>query len=379
MKCVLFCHAFTSCWNNGNAHFLRGVARALVDLGHEVVVHEPEDGWSRVNALRDGGAAWLAEAERLVPGVSIRRYRLAELDLAEAVDGADLVLAHEWNEPALIARLSRLRAAGGTFTLMFHDTHHRAVTAPEQMEAFELDGFDGVLAFGGALREVYLRHGWGRRVFTWHEAADTALFRPLPAAAKDCDLVWIGNWGDEERSAELREFLIEPAAQLGLRARIHGVRYPQSALDLLHRRGIEFAGWLPNHHVPRAFARARATVHVPRAPYARALPGIPTIRVFEALACGLPLVSAPWRDVEGLFPPGAYLHAADGEAMTAALRRVLADDDLAGELAANGPRIIAERHTCRHRARELLAIVASLTQTPRHATASTTSLEAAAP
>ena len=46
------------------------------------------------------------------------------------------------------------------------------------------------------------------------------------------------------------------------------------------------------------------TVHVPRRPYVEALPGIPTIRVFEALACGIPLVSAPWADSEGLFPPG---------------------------------------------------------------------------
>ncbi|MGY4445823.1 spore maturation protein CgeB [Bradyrhizobium sp. i1.3.1] len=47
MKCILFYHAFTSCWNNGNAHFLRGYARALHALGHEVIVFEPIDGWSR--------------------------------------------------------------------------------------------------------------------------------------------------------------------------------------------------------------------------------------------------------------------------------------------------------------------------------------------
>ncbi len=57
MKCVLFYHAFSSCWNNGNAHFLRGYARELHALGHEVVVYEPVDGWSRLNAMREGGTS----------------------------------------------------------------------------------------------------------------------------------------------------------------------------------------------------------------------------------------------------------------------------------------------------------------------------------
>ena len=64
------------------------------------------------------------------------------------------------------------------------------------------------------------------------------------------------------------------------------------------------------------------TVHVPRRPYARMLPGIPTIRMFEALACGVPLVSAPWDDREHLFTPGEdYLVARDGVGMRRHLRR----------------------------------------------------------
>jgi spore maturation protein CgeB len=98
-------------------------------------------------------------------------------------------------------------------------------------------------------------------------------------------------------------------------------------------------------------------VHVPRRPYAGALPGIPTIRVFEALACGIPLISAPWDDVEGLFTPGAdFLMAQDGSTMTRALRTLLHDPVLAGALAARGRRTIEERHSCAHRVDELLAI-----------------------
>jgi spore maturation protein CgeB len=112
------------------------------------------------------------------------------------------------------------------------------------------------------------------------------------------------------------------------------------------------------------FAAHRVTMHVPRRPYVRALPGIPTIRVFEALACGIPLVSAPWNDAEGLFTPGAdYLVAPDGATMRRMLADVLHDGALASSLAAHGLATIRARHTCGHRVDELLAIAARLAPT----------------
>lgn len=365
MKFVLFYHSFVSCWNHGNAHFLRGVVRELIALGHRVTVYEPSDGWSRANALRDDGGKALAEVARLVAGVDLRVYDAAGSDVERAVDDANVVIVHEWNEPRLVSRLGQRRRENGRFLLMFHDTHHRGVTAPKEIDRLDLDGYDAVLAFGEVLREVYLRRGWGRRVFTWHEAADTALFRPLLHPRKSRDLIWIGNWGDGERSEELHQFLIDPIAELGLNARIHGVRYPEAIRDHLSALGISYGGWLPNHRVPEAFSEARATVHVPRRPYVDALPGIPTIRVFEALASGIPLVSAPWSDVEGLFPSGSYMTARNGMEMTAALRLLLADSELAGHLVRTGLDAIEARHTCRHRVEELMIIVAQLTGTDR--------------
>src|SRR5439155_26409696 len=171
-------------------------------------------------------------------------------------------------------------------------------------------------AYGTVIRDTYLRHGWARAAWTWHEATDTRVFHPLPAQTKEGDLIWIGNWGDEERTEELREFLIGPVKELGLRARVYGVRYPEWALKELADAGIEYGGWLPNYRVPEVFARYRVTVHIPRRPYARALPGIPTIRPFEALACGIPLISAPWEDREQLFRPGRdFLFATSGQEM----------------------------------------------------------------
>jgi spore maturation protein CgeB len=91
------------------------------------------------------------------------------------------------------------------------------------------------------------------------------------------------------------------------------------------------------------------------------LPGIPTIRVFEALACGIPLVCAPWRDSENLFRPGEdYLVAADEAAAERHLAALRDDPDLRRSLAASGLETIRARHTCAHRARELIDILHGL-------------------
>jgi spore maturation protein CgeB len=356
MRYVIFCQSIASCWNHGNAHFLRGIARELLRRGHQVIVYEPADGWSRTNLARDHGEAALAEGARVVPDLAIRLYRNETLDVDEAIDGADVILVHEWSHPEVVTRLGERRARNGRYLLLFHDTHHRAVTTPDEIEAFDLDGYDGVLAFGEVLREVYLSRGWGRRVFTWHEAADSALFHPQPHA-KELDLVWIGNWGDGERDEELRQFLLQPARRLALQARVYGVRYPERLRNELRGDGLGYGGWIPNHRVPECFARARATVHIPRRPYVAALPGIPTIRVFEALACGIPLVCAPWNDVENLFPKGCYLSASNADEMTAALRLLLHDSALAREISETGLRAISERHTCAHRVQQLERII----------------------
>jgi spore maturation protein CgeB len=174
--------------------------------------------------------------------------------------------------------------------------------------------------------------------------------------------VWIGNWGDEERSKELQEFLLNPVKELGLKAKVYGVRYPDHALAALRDAGIEYGGYLPNHEVPEVFAAHRVTVHVPRRAYTTLIPGIPTIRPFEALACGIPLISAPWQDTEGLFSPGLdFLVARDGAEMKALLGRVLADPAFAQSIAERGRDTITARHTCAHRTDELLRICRDLT------------------
>src|SRR5581483_6210120 len=162
------------------------------------------------------------------------------------LEDVDIVIVHEWSDPQLVARIGRHRRHA-PYRLLFHDTHHRAVSAPDELGAYDLSGYDGVLACGEVLRRIYQERGWARRVWTWHEAADTRIFQPLARERPSpVDLVWVGNWGDDERTGELQEFLIDPVQALSLRTRVYGVRYPSQALEKLARAGIEYTGWVAN-------------------------------------------------------------------------------------------------------------------------------------
>lgn len=361
MRVAMFYHSLVSDWNHGNAHFLRGIASELESRGHEVRIFEPENSWSRRNLLEDRGPEALAAFERAFPNLKSTCYSPDRLELEKWLDGVGLVLVHEWNEPHVVSAIGEFRRRNSSIRALFHDTHHRALTAEQELSRFDLSRYDGVLAYGASLKRAYERRGWGRQVHVWHEAADTRVFYPREAERKAGDVVWIGNWGDEERSEELREYFLTPVQSLQLQAEVYGVRYPPDALHELGRYGVRYSGWLPNFEVPAVFAQYRATVHVPRRPYTRELPGIPTIRPFEALACAIPLISAPWRDEEGLFRVGKdFLVAHNGEEMQRYLRDVLNDTALAESLATSGLETIRARHTCAHRVDELLEIYESI-------------------
>jgi spore maturation protein CgeB len=221
--------------------------------------------------------------------------------------------------------------------------------------------FDGVLAFGEALRKIY-KDGFGmRNAWTFHEAADVETFKPLPRSPEN-DVLWIGNWGDDERTRELEEFLIEPAAQMRDKNFVaYGVRYPEAAKARLRDAGIDYRGYLPNLEAPGAYAQSKLALHLPRSPYANALGGIPTIRVFEALACGSTLLCSPWTDTEKLFRAGQdFITVEDGVAMKAQISRLLSDDDARRQIGESGLKSVTERHTTMHRAEQLTGIIAEM-------------------
>jgi spore maturation protein CgeB len=361
MKISLFYHSLLSDWNHGNAHFLRGIVSELGDQGHEVTIYEAEGNWSLTNMLKENGRFSCNEFQQIYPNLKSNFYRADHLDLESLLNGQDLVIVHEWNSHLLVKQIGEYRARFGGFKLLFHDTHHRAVTDKSSMAEYDLRHYDGVLAFGNMIRDIYLAEGWVKNAWTWHEAADTRVFHPIKDVQIEGDLVWIGNWGDDERTEELQTFLIEPIKELKLKAKIYGVRYPDKALKALKDARIEYGGWLPNYKVPEVFAKYKVTVHIPRRPYVESLPGIPTIRPFEALACGIPLICSPWNDQEHLFTAGKdYLVANNKEEMKANLRLVLDDTAVAQNLINSGLQTIHSFHTCKHRADQLLHIYDSL-------------------
>lgn len=362
----IFAHSWISDWNHGNAHFLRGLARDLIRLGHSVNCYEQLGAWSVSNLVREEkntAVGAIDEFRREYPELNVQFYnnddtfqQFAATQLREA----DVVIVHEWNDPYTVNQILELKAKYG-FKALFHDTHHRAYTSPGEILKFRLDLFDGVLAFGEAIRRIYT-DGFGiPKAWTFHEAADVEKFKPMPQW-RDVDVVWVGNWGDEERTQELQQFLIGPAAMEPRRkAVVHGVRYPEHAIKLLRDAGIEYRGYLPNLSAPRTYGKSKMTVHIPRRQYANGLSGIPTIRVFEALACGIPLLCSPWEDVEKLFRPGEdYLCVNDGHEMKSEIERLVRDDRARCQIAENGMQTIRNRHTCKHRAQQLIEICEEL-------------------
>jgi spore maturation protein CgeB len=336
----------------------------MITLGHEITIFEPESEWSIENLRSELlGEHSLNDFARVYPDLNIQTYspNQTEEGWRERLNGTEIVILHEWNPPALARRVLNLREELG-FRLIFHDTHHRACSSPEQMQQFGLDRFDGVIVFGKALRKIYRERFNIERVWVLHEAADISVFHPRAHEEKQIDIVWIGNWGEGERSTEIHEFFLKPAAALASAAQftIHGVRYPEEGLHALHEAHINYGGYLPNLDAPSIYASARLTVHIPRQQYNSAMAGIPTIRVFEALASGIPLVSAPWQDTEHLFRPDDFRFAHNASEMTATMQTLLNDPAAAAAQARRGLETVLAHHTCGHRAQELTKICEEL-------------------
>ena len=365
LRIAVFSHSIVSDWNHGNAHFLRGLVRNLQLLGHTVVSLEEEDNWSLRNLVRDHGHAPLHEFQRRFPFIDQQNYVLngrAHLYewLRDVLGQVDACLVHEWNPTDLIRAIGKVSADLGVVSL-FHDTHHRALTEPGRIPEMGLEAYSSILAYGPAIADIYRRSISGPEVAVFHEGADTDLFKPIQRL-KSCDVVFIGNWGDDDRNDATTQFFVEPSRLLpDLSFALFGVRYPPEILQSFRAAGIGWGGWLPNYLAPEAYAVSKVTVHIPRKEYVEALDGTPTIRVFEALACGLPLVSAGWRDSSGLFSEGRDYIAVDTQAeMVEALRWLAADPAARARIGADGRETVLQRHSCRHRAEELVHIVRRL-------------------
>ncbi len=349
---ALFYQSVISDWNHGNAHFLRGLMRALQARGHATVCYEQVDNWSLTNLLAMNPRAIDAFVADF-PDLQFNRYSLDDLP---DVQKADVVIVHEWNDPRVIQYVGkRCRALG--VRAYFHDTHYRVVLDTPHRESLGLENYDGILAYSPSVAERYRALGF-QRVDVLHEAADTTVFSPR-SVPKTSDVVFVGNYGDGDRSDELEDYVFGPRRSLPqLKYTVFGVRYPEAVVARLNNGlDISYGGWLPNVRVPGVYSSARVVLHVPRRQYVELLPGTPTIRVFEALATGTCLISLPWEDTDHLFRPDDYAIAHSPQEMRELIEWLCTDDATRQAYGQRGLQTILERHTCGHRADQLLEML----------------------
>ena len=269
---VIFYHSLVSDWNHGNAHFLRGVARARQRRGHDVSRLRARDALEPAKPGRATTGRRRSPAfERAYPQLRSEPLRSRGARSRRVLDGADVVIVHEWNEHDLVPRIGEHRARGAALSCCCSTTRTIAsVTDPAAWPRTICE----------LRRRARLRRGDPR------DATSSAAGPPArgpgtkprtrafstahPSRAADGDLVWVGNWGDDERTRGAPRIpdragasaRAESAASTACATR-------RSAPRRSRRAGIEYGGWLPNYAVPDVFARYTVTVHIPRRPYVR--------------------------------------------------------------------------------------------------------------
>ncbi len=159
LRIRLFCHSLISDWNHGNAHFLRGIMAELAARGHDVAALEPAGNWSLTNLLEDAGPSAISAFHSKFPALRSISYSSENPDLDHLLEGVDLAIVHEWNSSELIESIGRFRRRAPQLRIFFHDTHHRTVTAPHEMQRNDLSNYDGILVYGTALLLPYERLG----------------------------------------------------------------------------------------------------------------------------------------------------------------------------------------------------------------------------
>jgi len=143
---ALFYQSVISDWNHGNAHFVRGLMRALQTRGHSTICYEQVDNWSLSNLLQINPHA-IDDFAADFPDLQFDRYRLDgafEDWLRARLSVADVALVHEWNSPGVIRRVGELAREAGV-RAFFHDTHYRVVLDDAHRATLGLNNYSRIL------------------------------------------------------------------------------------------------------------------------------------------------------------------------------------------------------------------------------------------
>ena len=348
MKIVIFGLTISSSWGNGHATLWRGLCRALADKGHRVVFYERDVPYYAGN--RD-----LTE----IPGGELVLYsewpdvrRRAQRDIADA----DVAMVTSFCPDGIAA--TELVLAAPNAVRSFYDLDTPVTLSNlergEQLSYIGpdgLSGFDIVFSYTGGAALAALRRRLGaRRVLPLYGHVDPAVHRPVaPAPHYRADLSYLGTWSADRQQA-VEELLVEPAHRSpDCRFLIGGAQYPQ---DFPWAPNIYFVRHLPPVEHPAFFSSSRLTLNVTRKAMAE-MGWCPSGRLFEAAACGAPLLSDAWEGLDAFFTPGEDILVAEQTADTLAAL-ALSDSDLQRIGASARHRVLAE-HTSEKRAQDLLS------------------------
>jgi spore maturation protein CgeB len=353
VKFVIFGLTVSSSWGNGHATLWRGLISALARSGHAVAFFERD-----VPYYADTRDLW-----RLDDGAELLLYEHWDEvrdRAAREVAGADLALTTSYCPDALAAAeliLDRAPAVRAFYDLDTPVTLARlsAGERPFYLPSGGLADFDLVLSYTGGSALDGLRDRLGaRRVLPLYGHADPERHRPArPEEAFRADLSYLGTYAADRQRA-LETLFVEPAHQRpNLGFVIGGSGYPA---DFPWSPNIRFVRHLPPSDHPAFFSSARITLNVTRGEMAE-MGYCPSGRLFEAAACGTPVLSDEWEGLDTFFEPGEEILIASGaDDVLAALDAP--DAEIARVASAARARVL-EEHTSAHRARELVEIVRS--------------------
>ena len=349
LKIVVWGLTVSSSWGNGHATLWRGLIRALATERHEVVFVERDVAWyrdardlhdlpnGRLLLYSDWAEVLAAKRELLdADALIVTSYcpdAIAATRLIEA-EGRGVAVFYDLDTPVTLARL----AAGETVDYL----------PPEGLGSFDL-----VLSYTGGPALDALRDRLGaRRAAPLYGHVDPAAHRP--AAARDMfrgDLSYLGTYA-ADRQATLERLFVDPAR--GSPARrfvLGGSSFPG---DFPWQSNVFYVGHVAPPDHPAFFCSSRLTLNVTRGDMA-AMGWCPSGRLFEAAACGAPIVSDDWDGLDRFFTPGnEILLAATAADVGAALD--LLDAELRRIAEAARARVLAE-HSSAVRARELVGLI----------------------
>lgn len=352
MKVVIYGLTITSAWGNGHATTFRSLAKALARRGHVVRFIEKDVEWYASH--RD-----LAEPTFC----SVRLYEdwnAEEASLTAEAAGADAIIIGSYFPDAITA-IPALRSSVDV-PMYFYD-----IDTPITMETLRHDAceylkrdlipeFAAYLSFTGgpALQELEDRFH-ARTALPFYCSVDPDLYKPAPAEPSfSCDLSYLGTYASD-RQPKLMHLLNETAERLPTaHFLVAGAMYPEMiSWHANVRRATHVAP--PDH--PSFYSSSRFTLNLTREDMVRA-GWSPSVRLFEASACGATILSDSWVGLEHLLTPGEEILLPQGPADVASMLVDMSDEERTRIGQRARERILAE-HTSEHRAAEFEAIVST--------------------